>query len=161
MIYFLCWQYSFVTPVTSLVVVKPNDTHAIGSEVNQPEGKIHLFISVWFSIICRYHRFEYYTTTIHNLWDWCCHLYSSCSSTVQWQMIGLAHLGSQCTTFPSAGRTYWSLELCIWSDVISWWIRQRNSWCASHCATFLSRVITGDESSIYGYEPETKQQSCQ
>ncbi|PNF26797.1 hypothetical protein B7P43_G17389 [Cryptotermes secundus] len=32
----LALKYSFVTPVTSLVVVKPNDTHAIGSEVNQP-----------------------------------------------------------------------------------------------------------------------------
>ncbi|XP_069668862.1 inter alpha-trypsin inhibitor, heavy chain 4-like isoform X2 [Periplaneta americana] len=31
-------KYSFVTPVTSLVVVKPNDTHAVGSEVIQPAG---------------------------------------------------------------------------------------------------------------------------
>jgi hypothetical protein len=28
-------------------------------------------------------------------------------------------------------------------------------------ATFLSRVITGDKGWIYGYEPETKQQSSQ
>jgi len=27
--------------------------------------------------------------------------------------------------------------------------------------TFLSRVITGDESWVYGYNPETKQQSSQ
>ena len=27
--------------------------------------------------------------------------------------------------------------------------------------TFLSRVITGDESWVYGYDPETKQQSSQ
>ncbi|KAJ9598936.1 hypothetical protein L9F63_010530, partial [Diploptera punctata] len=32
----LALKYSFVTPVTSLVVVKPNDTHAVGSEVVQP-----------------------------------------------------------------------------------------------------------------------------
>jgi hypothetical protein len=55
--HFLCWQYSFVTPVTSLVVVKPNDTHAIGSEVNQPTGKIHLSVSVRFYVVCRYHSF--------------------------------------------------------------------------------------------------------
>jgi len=27
--------------------------------------------------------------------------------------------------------------------------------------TFLSRVITGDESCVYGYDPEAKQQSSQ
>jgi hypothetical protein len=27
--------------------------------------------------------------------------------------------------------------------------------------TFISRIITGDESWIYGYDPETKQQSSQ
>jgi hypothetical protein len=32
---------------------------------------------------------------------------------------------------------------------------------ASDDATFLSRVITGDESWIYSYHPETKQQSFQ
>jgi hypothetical protein len=32
---------------------------------------------------------------------------------------------------------------------------------ASDDAPFLSRVITGDESWIYGYDPETKQQSSQ
>jgi hypothetical protein len=32
---------------------------------------------------------------------------------------------------------------------------------ASNDATFLYRVITGDKSWIYGYDPETKQQSSQ
>ena len=32
---------------------------------------------------------------------------------------------------------------------------------ASDSETFLSRVITGDESWVYGYDPETKQQSSQ
>jgi hypothetical protein len=32
---------------------------------------------------------------------------------------------------------------------------------ATDDVTFLSRVITGDESWIYGYDPETKQQSSQ
>jgi len=32
---------------------------------------------------------------------------------------------------------------------------------ASDDETFFSRVITGDESWVYGYDPETKQQSCQ
>jgi hypothetical protein len=49
------------------------------------------------------------------------------------------------------------LESCIWRDALSQWIRQRNS----DDATFLSKVITGDESWIYGYDPETKQQSSQ
>ena len=30
-----------------------------------------------------------------------------------------------------------------------------------HDPNFLSRVITGDESWVYGYDPETKQQSTQ
>jgi hypothetical protein len=32
---------------------------------------------------------------------------------------------------------------------------------ASNDATFLAKVITGDENWIYGYDPETKQQSSQ
>jgi hypothetical protein len=32
---------------------------------------------------------------------------------------------------------------------------------ASDDATFFSRLITGDESCIYGYDPETKQQSSE
>jgi len=32
---------------------------------------------------------------------------------------------------------------------------------ASNDETFLSRVITGDKSWVYGYDPETKQQSSQ
>jgi hypothetical protein len=32
---------------------------------------------------------------------------------------------------------------------------------ASNDETFLSRVITGDDSCVYGYNPETKQQSSQ
>jgi hypothetical protein len=32
---------------------------------------------------------------------------------------------------------------------------------ASNHSAFLSRVFTGDESWIYGYDLETKQQSCQ
>jgi len=32
---------------------------------------------------------------------------------------------------------------------------------ASNDETFLSRVITGDESWVYSYDPETKQQSSQ
>jgi hypothetical protein len=32
---------------------------------------------------------------------------------------------------------------------------------ANEDSTFICRIITGDESWIYGYEPETKQQSSQ
>jgi hypothetical protein len=49
------------------------------------------------------------------------------------------------------------LESCIWPDAISRWIRQRSS----DVATFLSSVITGDESWTYGYDPETNQRSSQ
>jgi hypothetical protein len=40
-------------------------------------------------------------------------------------------------------------------------ISARSFIIASDNATFLCRVITGDESWIYGYDPETKQQSSQ
>jgi hypothetical protein len=53
--------------------------------------------------------------------------------------------------------TTFYLESCVWPDAISRWIRQRNS----DDAVFLSRVITGDKSWIYGYDPETKQRSYQ
>jgi hypothetical protein len=46
-------------------------------------------------------------------------------------------------------------ELCIWPDVISQRIQQRNR----DDAAFVSRVITGDESWIYGYDSEIKQKS--
>jgi hypothetical protein len=36
---------------------------------------------------------------IHNLRDWCSHLYTSCSSAMQRLMIVLAYLRSQCTQF--------------------------------------------------------------
>jgi hypothetical protein len=65
------------------------------------------------------------------------------------------------------------LELCVWPDAISPKIltadqkQQRVNICKELCqiasddAAFLSRVITDDESWIYGYDPETKQQSSQ
>jgi hypothetical protein len=67
---------------------------------------------------------------IHNFWDWCCHLYSSCSA-MQRKMIRLAYFESQCTLFHTAGWMCWVfmsfyLESCIWADAISRWIRQKN-----------------------------------
>jgi hypothetical protein len=62
------------------------------------------------------------------------------------------------------------LESCIWPDAISLRIltagqkQQRVNGCkelqiTSNDAIFLSRVITGDQSWTYGYDPETQQQS--
>lgn len=58
--YFVCLQYSFVTPVTSLVVVKPNSTRTVGTAIVQPEGNslpsfffvvgvksLHVWNNVW------------------------------------------------------------------------------------------------------------------
>jgi hypothetical protein len=67
------------------------------------------------------------------------------------------------------------LESCIWPDAISPRIltadqkeqQQRVNVCEELCqitsndTTCLSRVITGDESWTYGYDPETKQQSSE
>jgi hypothetical protein len=103
---------------------------------------------------------------IKNFRDWCRHLYNSCSRA----MILLAYLGSQCTKFHSAGwkRRIFSRPF-IWSRV-SGLMRFRNG-CNKGMAnvhqilcddaTFLSRVITGDESRICGYGPETKEQYSQ
>jgi hypothetical protein len=52
---------------------------------------------------------------------------------------------------------FFFLVLCICPEMISPLILQRNS----DDATFLSRVITDDESWVYGYNPETEQQSSQ
>jgi hypothetical protein len=57
------------------------------------------------------------------------------------------------------------LESCIWSDADH--KQQRVNICgelrqiASHNATFLSRVITGEENWICGYDTETNQESSQ
>jgi histone-lysine N-methyltransferase SETMAR len=63
------------------------------------------------------------------------------------------------------------LASCIWPDAISPRIltADQKQQCVNVCkelwqiasdhATFLSRVITGDESWTYSYDPETKQQS--
>jgi hypothetical protein len=72
----------------------------------------------------------------HIFRDWCWHLYSSCSSTMQRWMICvvIAYLGGggggQCMKFHAAGRMCWYFisfyfELCIWSDAISWCIWQK------------------------------------
>jgi hypothetical protein len=93
-------------------------------------------------------------------------------------MVILAYLGSQCTKFNRAGWTCWFLksfylEPCIWTDVTLPRIltADQKQQCVNICkelhqiasddATFLSRVITVDESWIYGYDPETKQQASQ
>jgi hypothetical protein len=61
--------------------------------------------------------------------------------------------------------TSFYLELCIWP--VADQKQQHVNVCkelrqiASDDATFLSTVITGDESWIYGYGPETKQQFSQ
>jgi histone-lysine N-methyltransferase SETMAR len=54
-----------------------------------------------------------------------------------------------------------SLTLDKWSKAV---VHKHVSWAqekANEDPTFVSKIITGDESSIYGYEPETKQQSLQ
>jgi hypothetical protein len=43
------------------------------------------------------------TILIHNVQDWCCHLYSSCSSKPHWEMIVLAYLGVSVQNFRQLG----------------------------------------------------------
>jgi hypothetical protein len=69
-----------------------------------------------FIVTCIYEL--YVLGDIHNFWDWCCHLYSSCSSTMQQYMVVLAYLWSQCTKFHAAEWmcrffTSFYLESCI------------------------------------------------
>jgi hypothetical protein len=91
-------------------------------------------------------------------------------------MVVLAYLASQYTKLQAIGWTCRFLHPFIWSRVhVSGLMRfptadqkqQRINVCeelrqiASDDAAFLSRVITGDKSWIYAYDPETKQQSSQ
>lgn len=41
---YFCWQYEFVTPLTSLVVVKPNATKAVDAESVDKQSKIFMSI---------------------------------------------------------------------------------------------------------------------
>jgi hypothetical protein len=64
-------------------------------------------------------------------------LYSTCISMIQWQIIVLAYLRSQCTKFHAAGLMCWIfmpfyLVMCIWAYAISWWIQQGA--CIKFCA---------------------------
>jgi hypothetical protein len=71
------------------------------------------------------------------------------STSISWQSVYKFH---------AAGWTCFSLESCIWPDVISLRIRQRTSKReASDAASF--RVVSGEESWICSYDPVTKQQS--
>jgi hypothetical protein len=77
-------------------------------------------------------------------------------------MIILAYLGSQSTKFHAAGWTCWFLRPFIWSRVPGLMpFRDGSDKGTATMQTLLSRVIIGDGSWIYGYDPETKQQSSQ
>jgi hypothetical protein len=58
---------------------------------------------------------------INNFRYWRCHLYCSCSSAMQRQIIVLAHLESQCTNFHVAGWTCRFLRPFIWCRVSGRW----------------------------------------
>jgi hypothetical protein len=92
---------------------------------------------------------------------------------MQWQMIVIVHVESQCTKFQVGGNTDFVCPF-IWSPVsglvrfltadqkqLRVGIYEGLRHIASDNAAFLSSVITGDESWIYSNEPETKQQSSQ
>jgi hypothetical protein len=70
--------------------------------------------------------------SIHNFRDWFCHLRSIYSSVLLRTMILLIYiLGVSVQNFMLLGGcsdffTSYYLDSCIWSDVISRWIRQRN-----------------------------------
>jgi hypothetical protein len=84
-------------------------------------------------------------------------------------MIVLTYLGSQCAKFHAAGWRCSYLEPCMCPDAISdsrseaaacLRLRGASSNRLRRC-DLLSRVIAGDESWIYGYDRETKQQYSQ
>jgi hypothetical protein len=73
---------------------------------------------------------------IHNIPDWCHHLYSTCGSAKHWYMIGLPCLVSQSAKLHIAGWMWAVFTWFIWSCVcdlwwFSWWIRETNSECAA------------------------------
>jgi hypothetical protein len=86
------------------------------------------------------------TRGIHNFRDWCCHIYSSCSSMIQQCMRVLTCLGSQCTKFHAAGWMCWfvmSSYLESWPHEISRWIQQRKSRKNSNIDPAMIRQIVG------------------
>jgi hypothetical protein len=108
----------------------------ITSSCHKTRFVIPLNTAIMISHIVRYAEKQWFDPRIrggiHNLWDWCCHSYSSCSRAMQRYMIVLTYLGSQRTKFYSAGWTCWLfmsfyMESCIWPDAIFQWIRHTNS----------------------------------
>jgi hypothetical protein len=78
---------------------------------------------------------------IHNFWDWCFHLYSS-FSTMQWYVVVLAYLGSQCTKFHVLGGRGDFLCPFIWSCVsgLMQFCDGSDSDCASHFVQISEKV---------------------
>jgi hypothetical protein len=77
----------------------------------------------------------------------------------------LVYLGSQCTKFHAAGWTCWFFYVFLFGAMyLAWcdfWHQQRVNVCEELRPIALSRIITGDESWIYCFDFETKQQSFQ
>jgi hypothetical protein len=69
---------------------------------------------LFWTTICTLSICKVTDSIIHNYRDWCCHLYSSCSSVMHHYMIVLAYLGSQHTKVQAAGCTCWFLRPFIW-----------------------------------------------
>jgi hypothetical protein len=101
--------------------------------------------------LCRSLIFKWYFVCVHDFRDWCCHLYSSCSSAMQRYVVVLAYIGSQCTNFNTAGLLCWFFMSFLFGVTYPAWY--------DFCQLIRSRSMSPSARSFVRWPP-MMQSSC-